>query len=328
MASLEQLTKKQEKLDKYRPFPPELIKNLEDWFRVELTYTSNAIEGNTLTRKETAMVLEKGLTVEGKSINEYLEAVNYAKAIEFTKKLAGKKRSKITENDILSIHRLILGKIDDANAGRYRTIMVRVAGSTVVFPNSIKVPDLMKEFIKWLHEENSSHPAKIAADAHFKLVSIHPFVDGNGRTARLLMNLLLMQEGYLPALVRKEDRGAYINAIEKGQTRKDLEDYYSLIYEAVNRSLDIYLGALEPKEEKRDRSKGNFLKIGELAKETGELTTTIRYWAKEGLLIVSEYTEGGYQLFSLAMVERVKKIRRLQNEKRLTIREIKEVISA
>lgn len=321
---LKQLTDKKQSLDKYRPFPPELVKNLEDWFKVELTYTSNAIEGNTLTRKETAMVLEKGLTVEGKSINEHLEAINYAKAIELVKKLAGKKRSTITENDILAIHRLILRGIDDVNAGKYRTIAVRVAGSTVVFPNSAKVSDLMKEFIKWLYEENNNHPAKIAADAHFKLVSIHPFVDGNGRTARLLMNLLLMQRGYSSALIRKEDRMAYINAIEKGQAKKDLKDYYGLIYEAVDRSLGIYLEALEPKEDKRERFKGNLLKIGELAKETVELTTTIRYWAKEGLLTVEGHTGGGYQLFGLKMVERVKEIRRLQDEKRLTIREIKE----
>lgn len=323
---LKQLIEKKQKLDKYRPLPPELVKNLEDWFKVELTYTSNAIEGNTLTRRETAMVIEKGLTVEGKSLKEHLEAANHAEALEFIQRLVGKKRQDVTQSDVLDIHRLVLQKIDDANAGRYRTVAVRIAGATVVLPNPVKVPELMKELVNWLHKESEDHPAKIASDAHFKLVSIHPFVDGNGRTARLLMNLLLMQEGYPPALIRKEDRGAYIDSIEKGQTKKDFKDYYRLIYEAVDRSLDIYLEALEPKETKVGKPREDLLKIGELAKEAGELVTTIRFWTKEGLLEVKDYTAGGYQLYEPAMVKRAKEIRQLQNKERLTIAEIKECL--
>lgn len=319
-----QLTEKKKKLDGYRPLPPELVKNLEDWFRVELTYTSNAIEGNTLTRQETAMVVEKGLTVEGKSLEEHSEAINHAEALEVIKQLAGKKRSEITERDILEIHKLILKKIDDPNAGRYRTVSVRIAGATVVMPNPAKVPELMKEFASWLDKKNPDHPVKIAADAHFKLVSIHPFVDGNGRAARLLMNLILMQAGYPPAIIRKEDRRAYINAIEKGQAKKRLEDYYRLIYKAADRSLNIYLEALEPKKTKESETKVNLLKIGELAKETNEAASTIRYWTKEGLLEVEDYTAGGYQLFNPAMIARVKEIRRLQGKERLTVAEIKE----
>lgn len=320
---LKQLIEKKQKLDSFRPLPVELVKNLGEWFKVELTYTSNAIEGNTLTRQETALVVEKGLTVEGKSLKEHLEAVNHAQALEFIKKLVGKKRGQITENDILAIHQLILQKIDDPNAGKYRTVAVRIAGATVVLPNPAKVPDLMKEFVNWLHQKSNDHPVKIAADAHFKLVSIHPFLDGNGRAARLLMNLLLMQIGYPPALIRKEDRRAYINAIEKGQIQKELDDYYHLIYKATNRSLIIYLEALEPKEKKVSKSKGA-LKIGELAKATGETIHTLRYWTKEDLLEVKVYTPGGYQLYDPKMISQVKKIRRLQKEERLTIREIGE----
>lgn len=318
---LKQLIEKKQKLDSFRPLPVELVKNLGEWFKIELTYTSNAIEGNTLTRQETALVVEKGLTVEGKSLKEHLEAVNHAQALEFIKKLVGKKRSQITENDILAIHQLILQKIDDPNAGKYRTVAVRIAGATVVLPNSAKVPGLMKEFVNWLHQKSNDHPVKIAADAHFKLVSIHPFLDGNGRAARLLMNLLLMQVGYPPALIRKEDRRAYINAIEKGQTQKELDDYYHLIYKATNRSLTIYLETLEPKEKKVSKSKGA-LKIGELAKATGETIHTLRYWTKEDLLKVKVYTLGGYQLYDPKMISQVKKIRKLQKEERLTIREI------
>ena len=322
---LNKLTEKKQRLDKYRPLPPELVKNLEDWFKVELTYTSNAIEGNTLTRQETALVVEKGLTVEGKSLKEHLEATNHAEAIGFIKKLVGKKRQEITEKDILEIHRLILQKTDDANAGRYRRVAVRIAGvAGITLPNPAKVPDLMQEFISWLHKKNSDHPTKIGSDTHFKLVSIHPFVDGNGRTARLLMNLLLIQEGYPPALIRKEDRRRYINSIEKAQLGGKLNDYYELILEAVERSLDIYLEALEPKETKEGAKMNELLKIGELAKQTGETIYTIRFWTKEGLLTVKDFTKGGYQLYEPSMIERAKEVRRLQNEARLTIAEIKE----
>lgn len=247
---LRQLTEKKQRIDFYRPFAPELEKNLEDWFRVELTYTSNAIEGNTLTRQETALVIEKGFTIEGKSIKEHLEAVNHAQSLVFIKTLVKKKRKTLTERDILDVHQMILSKIDDNNAGRYRTVPVRIAGSTVIMPNPIKVPDLMSRFVTWLHSFNRDHPIKISADAHYQLVSIHPFIDGNGRTARLLMNLILMQEGYPPALIRKEDRRRYVNALERYQLGGSSHDYYAIIFEAVERSLDIYLESLEPKETK------------------------------------------------------------------------------
>lgn len=241
-----QLSAKKQKLDSFRPLPLELVKNLDEWFKIELTYTSNAIEGNTLTRAETALVVEKGITVQGKSLKEHLEATNHAEALDYIKTLVNKKRKDLALNDILEIHHIILNKIEEDNAGRFRTQHARITGSKTIPPNPLKVPDLMEEFIKWLTGINIEHPVKIAADAHFKLVSIHPFIDGNGRTSRLLMNLLLMQEGYPPCIIRKEDRLAYIDSLEKGQTINDLTDYYNLIYEAVDRSLDIYLEALTP----------------------------------------------------------------------------------
>lgn len=317
---------KKTQLDKYQPLPQELIQNLDEWYRVELTYTSNAIEGNTLSRLETALVIEKGITIEGKTIKEHLEAINHAQAFEFIKeKLINKKREEITENDILDIHRIILGKIDDNNAGRYRNVRVRIAGSNVVLPNAAKIPTLMRNFVSWLHSVNNDHPAKIAASAHYKLVTIHPFIDGNGRTARLFMNLLLMQIGYPPAVIRKEDRKRYLESIEKSQLGESLDDFYHLIYEAVDRSLNIYLEALDGKK-KALPSEKKLLKIGELAKKTTETIHTIRYWTKEGLLIVADKTKGDYQLYHPSMIERVKKIRRLQKEKRLTIREIKQLL--
>jgi excisionase family DNA binding protein len=246
---LHQLDVKKKQLNSYKPFQSELIKNLEDWFRIELTYTSNAIEGNTLTRQETAMVVEEGLTVQGKSLTEHQEAINLAEAFDHIQTLSCEKRQNLTARDILDIHSIILNKIDDLNKGKYRNVAVRLKGSETILPNALKVPELMEEFIKWLQGDSFDHPVKIAIDAHFKLVSIHPFIDGNGRAARLLMNLLLIQAGFPPGIIRKEDRSVYINSLEKGQTKNDLLDYYAIMIEAVDRSLDIYLEAVQPERE-------------------------------------------------------------------------------
>lgn len=243
---LTKLTTKKLRLDSFRPLPTELVKNLDEWFKVELTFTSNAIEGNTLTRAETALVLEKGITVQGKSLKEHLEATNHVEALEYVKSLVSKGRHELTLNDILEIHRLILDNIESENAGRFRTQHARLTQSDIILPNPIKIPDLMDDFMQWLIRDNPDHVIKIAADAHYNLVSIHPFSDGNGRTSRLLMNLLLMQAGFPPAIIRKEERLEYINSLEKAQSGGGLDDFYNLVYQAVDRSLDIYLEAVEP----------------------------------------------------------------------------------
>lgn len=316
------LGEKKDRLDGYRPLSSDLVKNLEAWFKIELTYTSNAIEGNTLSRAETALVVEKGLTVDGKTLQEHLEAINHAEAVGWIVRLARLKRREITQRHVLDLHRMILQKIDGANAGRYRTVSVRIAGSTVTLPNAAKVPSLMAEFIDWLHTVKNNELI-VAAEAHFRLVSIHPFVDGNGRTARLLMNLLLMQAGYPPAIIRKEDRKHYIGSIEAGQLGKSLGDHYDLIFASVDRSLDIYLDAIEQKKEVAKITDKPLLKIGELAKLTGETVPTIRYWTSTGLLAIAGHSPGGYQLYSQDQAGRIKKIRQLQNQERLTISEIK-----
>lgn len=242
---------KKQKLDSFRPLPKELVRNLEEWFDVELTYTSNAIEGSTLSRAETALVVEKGITVRGKSLKEHLEAKNHVEALEYIKTLISGRRADITESTIREINRIVLDKIEGYNGGIFRTQYARIRGSTTVLPNPVKLPQLMEQFIAWLQGENSDHIIKIAADAHYKLVSIHPFEDGNGRTSRLLMNLLLIQNGYPPAIIRKEDMVSYFNSLEKAQTGGELTQFYNLIYEAVDRSLDIYLEALEPERESK-----------------------------------------------------------------------------
>lgn len=282
--NLQLLEAKKQRLDTYKPLQNELIKNLEEWFRVELTYTSNAIEGNTLTRQETAMVVDEGLTVQGKSLTEHQEAINHAEAFDFIQTLKDKKRQDLTTKDILDIHSIILNKIDDTNKGRYRNVAVRLRGSETILPNALKVPELMEEFIAWLQSEIEDNPIKIATDAHFKLVSIHPFVDGNGRTARLLMNLLLIQLGYPPAIVRKEDRSAYINSLEKGQTKDELSDYYNLMLEAIDRSLDIYLEAVEPERasETEPIKEQRFYTTEEVSKLLQVDPETVRRYVRQG----------------------------------------------
>lgn len=318
---LNRLTDKKNKLDGFRPLAEPLLRNLEEWFRIELTYTSNAIEGNTLSRRETALVVEKGITVGGKTLVEHLEATNHAGALDWVKTKVEGDPSGISESDILHMHEMILEGINSMNAGRYRSVPVRISGSAVLMPNPRKVPDLMKEFSDWLSHPGKLHPAEFAAEAHYRLVSIHPFVDGNGRTGRLLMNLILLMNGYPPAVVRKRDRLAYISSLEKAQLGGSLSDYKKIIFKAVERSLDIYLKAVT-EETESSPSSVRLLKIGELAKEVGETSSTIRHWTKEGLLEVSEYTAGGYQLFSSKMIDRIKQIRSLKL-KRLTIQEIK-----
>lgn len=281
-----QLEAKKKQLDSYKPFQNELIKNLEEWFRIELTYTSNAIEGNTLTRQETAMVVEEGLTVQGKSLEEHQEAINHAEAFDYIQTLINKKRQELTAKDILDIHNILLSKIDDANKGRFRNVAVRLRGSETILPNPLKVPELMEKFIKWLQSDNSDHTVKIAIDTHLKLVSIHPFVDGNGRTARLLMNLLLMQAGFPPAIIRKEDRSVYINSLEKAQTKNDLSDYYTVMLNAVDRSLDIYLEAVEPERVNASEPtpQQRFYTTEEVAKLLQVDPETVRRYVRQGNL--------------------------------------------
>lgn len=320
------LTQKKSRLDAYRPLDPALLRNLEEWFQVELTYTSNALEGNTLTRLETALVIEKGLTVGGKTLREHLEAANHSHALDLVRRFATGQLSELSAKNILAIHEIILKGIDDANAGHFRSVPVRISGSRVVLPNPLKVSALMDELETWLTASSDLHPAALAAEAHYRLVTIHPFVDGNGRTARLLMNLILIMHGYPPAIIRKEDRLAYLTALEKAQLGGSRADYDNLIIRAVGRSLDIYLKAVRATPEQDDSANKPLLRIGELAKAASQTVATIRFWLKEGLLDVAEVTKSGYQLFDSSMVARCDDIVKMKQQ-RMTIAEIRSAIA-
>jgi len=319
---LTKITEKKEQLDTFRPLSTDLVRNLEDWFLVELTYTSNALEGNTLSRRETAAVVERGLTVGGKTLVEHLEATNHAKALKGVMRLSQSATSELRRTDLLQLHACVLHGIDDSNAGQYRRVPVRISGSPVVLPNPIKVPDLMDALIDWIVSSVAMHPVELAAEAHYQLVTIHPFADGNGRTARLLMNLILMQNGYPPGIIRTRDRLKYIGGLEKVQLGGCKDDYQKVILNAVDRSLEIYLKALAGEDVKSEEREPDLLRIGQLAKATGESNATIRYWTKEGLLSVADTTDAGYQLYHPEMVQRSERIRELQGQ-RFTLSEIK-----
>jgi Fic family protein len=305
----EALTAKKKQLDRFRPLPDALVRNLDDWFRVELTYTSNAIEGNTLTRRETALVVEKGLTVGGKSLVEHLEASNHARALDWVKQQIKRRPQDLSERNILYIHDVILKGINDDHAGQYRNVPVRISGSAVILPNPRKVPDLMADFAQWLNGSVGLHPVELAAEAHY-------------RSARLLMNMILLMEGYPCAIIRKRDRLAYISSLEKAQLGGSKNDYLKIISQAVDRSLDIYLKAVEGETAASESDEGRLLKIGELAKLAGENVSTIRHWTKEGLLEVAEITASGYQLYAPEMLSRTERIKALKKQ-RFTLSEIR-----
>ena len=311
---LKRLTRQKKELE-HLPLPKEQLEHIKQWQRVELTYNSNALEGNTLSRQETALVVEKKMSVAGKTINETLEALNHAQALDYIWQLAQEKAD-LDLKTILEVQRLVLNKIDDDNAGRLRRIPVRVVGSKTIFPNYVKIPTMMKDFVKNINA-SKSHVCLKAAEAHLQLVSIHPFVDGNGRTARLLMNLVLLQAGWPLTIIHKEDRLQYLNLLEGAQTEDQKEPFYIFIFKAIERSFDIYL-----RPNKKMPAEEKLIKIGDLARLAKESVSTLRYWSDQGLLPISDISASGYRWYKTSSLKRVQQIRKLQS-KRLTIKEIK-----
>lgn len=226
-------------LDSKRPISKATLKSLKESINLEWTYNSNGIEGNTLTLRETQVVLE-GITVGGKTIKEHLEAINHEKAILYLDDLV-KDKQPITEWNIKSIHLLILKEIDNKNAGRYRKENVTIKGATHIPPDFVKVPELMEKLILNYETWNKYHPIIQAALLHGELVKIHPFVDGNGRTSRLVMNLDLMNHGYNPVIIKKEDRLEYYEALDKAHTTSNYTDFVKLVTRLEIEMLKRYL---------------------------------------------------------------------------------------
>lgn len=235
-----EIDKKKIQLDNKRPFPEEPLRKIREKLLIEWTYNSNAIEGNTLTLLETKVVLE-GITVGGKTLREHLETVNHREAILYVEDIVRDKEA-LTEWQIKNIHRLILKGIDDKNAGSYRDKKVIITGAEHKPPEPVLIRDEMESFIQWYNTKGQIlHPVERAAMVHIIFVGIHPFVDGNGRTARLLLNLELMKSGYPPVIIRNENRLRYYSALDKVHTTNNNEDFIEIVTEEVNNTLDLYL---------------------------------------------------------------------------------------
>ncbi|KKP67892.1 MAG: Filamentation induced by cAMP protein Fic [Candidatus Roizmanbacteria bacterium GW2011_GWA2_35_19] len=235
-------------LQSLRPLPPSSVEKLKQQFSVEMTYNSNAIEGNRLTLKETFLVIQEGLTIKGKSLKDHLEAKDHFEALNYLYELVEKdKRQTLSEVLIRSIQSLVVRETEKENVGQYRYGNVIITGANHTPPNAIQIPRLMRNFILWVKDNQKKiHPIELAAMIHHRLVYIHPFFDGNGRTARLIMNLFLIQKGYPLVMILKNDRKRYYESLDKA----DKGDYIPLIRfvgQAVERSLNIYLKTLLPK---------------------------------------------------------------------------------
>ena len=234
------IDEKKDIIDSHRPFSQNMSRQLRDKLIIEWTYNSNAIEGNTLTLSETKVVLENGITIKGKPLKDHLEIINHKEAIEYIEDLVSKK-VKLSEYDIRSVHYLILKEIDSTNAGKYRHENVFISGAKHVPPIYMNVPYEMQKMIEKYQSWKNLHPVVRACFLHGEFVKIHPFIDGNGRTARLLLNFELIQSGYPPVVIKTENRADYYDALDKAHTTNDYTDFIRMIVDLVNESEDSYL---------------------------------------------------------------------------------------
>lgn len=234
---------KKDIVDAARPLPVSVVSRLQEDLNLEWTYNTNGIEGNSLTLIETKVVMQDGMTIGSKSLREHFEVVNHANALRFLEEIVD--RNYILRCiDILSLHSFILANIDMPNAGRIRQIGVRIAGANFMPPSPQKVSQLLDNLVDYVNANTANLPIPIlAAICHHRFVWIHPFTDGNGRTGRLLMNLILQSYGYPPCIILKNDRQKYYRALNKANNG-DYEAIALMVLQGLERSLNIYLNAI------------------------------------------------------------------------------------
>lgn len=235
---LEEIDRLQKEISKLKPFSPKNIRGLKDYFKIGLTYSSNALEGNSLTESETKVVIEEGITIGGKPLKDHYEAIGHAGAFEKVFQIFKEKRC--SEAMIKDLHLLFYLRIDIENAGHYRKLPAFITGSKYPLPKPKALPKLMKSFTtRAASYRKKLHPVQTAALIHKEFVFIHPFIDGNGRVARLLMNLTLLQEGYLLAIIPPIRRAEYIRLLEAAH--EDDQDFVRFIGETVRETQKDYL---------------------------------------------------------------------------------------
>lgn len=240
---LDEIDVLKKKLDAFREFDSYRVAQA---LELEYTFESNRIEGNTLTLRETDLVINEGLTISGKSMREHLEAINHVEAIAYIKQLT-QRNFPLNERELLSVHNLILRGIIPEDAGRYRRVQVMIKGSAHMPPQPFIVAKEMEDYFFWFEEnKNKMHPVILAAEMHERLVTIHPFIDGNGRTSRLIMNLILLQNGYVIANIKGDydSRMTYYQSLEKAQTSGNKEDFFMFIASVEKECLERYLGII------------------------------------------------------------------------------------
>ena len=296
---IERIELKISKLNQLRPLPPSAVNKLRQQFEIEMTFNSNGIEGNSLTLKETYLVVSEGITVKNKPLKDHLEAKDHYEALEFIMELAEhKKPQTVSEQLIKTLHQIVVRDIEKEWAGRYRNSNVMITGARHKPPDSLSIPLEMEKLIKWFRKnERKLHAIELAALIHHKFVNIHPFFDGNGRVSRLLMNVILLHEGYPLSVVLKNDRKKYYDTLAKAD-EGDYTSFVRMMAQSVERSLDIYLNVLSPSNKTNEK----FMVLSEISPKTPYSTKYLNLLIRQGKL--EAYKEGRNWLTSLEAVER------------------------
>lgn len=266
---LEQIEDLKKSLDSFRPLEGRHIEKLNQYFDEEYTYDSNGIEGNTLTLQETSLIINKGVTIGGKSMREHFEVINHKEAIDYIKDLVQQKEP-LSKRVLLDIHHLILKNIDVDNAGRYRNVDVMISGSAHKPPTFLQVQSLMEAYFDFYEKNKETlNPVLLSAEIHERLVTIHPFIDGNGRTSRLMMNLILLQHGFPITNISSQNnlRDEYYKSLETVQTGANKEPFHKFIAKNVKESLIKYLEIISVNGEENTKGEYFYKRIIELTKE-------------------------------------------------------------
>ena len=301
------LEEKLSRLNSLRPLPKSAVKKLRDHLRFEMTYNSNAIEGNSLTLRETFLIINEGITVKGKPLKDHLEARDHHAALQYLYELVElDKRHTISEQLIRSLHQLITLETDKEWAGVYRNANVIITGTKHQPPDALEVPHKMRELIDWLKvNQTRFHIVEIASLLHHRLVHIHPFFDGNGRTSRSLLNVILMQNGFPLTIILKNDRKKYYRVLAQAD-KNNFEPLTLFIAQAVERTLDIYLKTLTPVTSKREQ----FLPLSKLATYTPYSAKYLNLLIRQGKL--AAHKDGRLWLSTREAVETYIKNRKRQ----------------
>jgi len=293
----ERIDEKLNELEKLRPISSSLVRKLQEQFALEMTYNSNAIEGNSLTQKETFLIINEGLTIKGKPLRDHFEVKDHYEALDYLYDFIKRdKRQTFSEVALRTLHQIVLKDTEPLDAGRYRTGNVIITGSVHNPPEAAEISFLMRELIGWIKKnKNKLHIIELAALVHHKIAFIHPFFDGNGRTARLVMNLLLMQAGFPMVVILRNDRKKYYDTLSKAD-KGDYIPFVRFIAQAAERSLNIYLKTLKPSSSKK------YSTLSELAKLTPYSAKYLNLLSRHGK--IDAHKEGRNWVISLDAIKR------------------------